>query len=195
MHTTRFCQPLSGIIKHKRLESQIRKDLNRIGYDWSLTNVVNNECNAILEWNFRWFWEVVNWCYFFTSNFFGIILCAFQIIFLIFYTSITVLFFDKSLLNSRTSSTGYGTVTKLSLWNSKSLCISFFNSMGWYIDKFTACIFLCFFFSLLDCVKQTCNVWRQYHINMQNRSGADRQSWMPGSSMVRWSQRQTIALQ
>jgi protein-S-isoprenylcysteine O-methyltransferase Ste14 len=33
-----------------------------------------------------------------TSNCFGTILCAFQIIFLIFYASITVLFFDNSLL-------------------------------------------------------------------------------------------------
>ena len=27
-------------------------------------------------------------------------------------------------------------------------------------------VYFCIFFSLLDSVKQTCNLWRQYHINM-----------------------------
>jgi hypothetical protein len=43
-----------------------------------------------------------------------------------------------------------------------------------YNRKFTARIFL-YFFSLLDSVEQTCNLWKQYNINMQNRACVDRQ--------------------
>ena len=99
MHTTRYFQPWSGILKYKRLESPIRNKTiepkqdsqYRIRYDWSFTNVMNNEYNAILEWYFRRCWEALNRYYFATSNVFEqfCVLINFLCIYYSIFSSIT----------------------------------------------------------------------------------------------------------
>jgi hypothetical protein len=69
-------------------------------------NVVNNECNAILEWYIRRFWEAVNWCYFFASNVFE----QFCVLFKLFFNLVCICYMMFS------SITLYSNVPDVSNW-------------------------------------------------------------------------------